>query len=255
MSLLIEATDLEVSYGGERALCDISVDVRRGEVLAVVGPNAAGKTTLLRALASLIMPTRGVVTSNVAPAEAAYLAQSEPLPGDWTARDVVELGRKPRLGFWGQRKNADEEAVRDAMLATGIDGIAHRRIQTLSGGQRQRVALARALAQEPRILFLDEPTTHLDLRHQLETFALLRRVATRGVSTVTVVHDLALAALADRCAVLSRGELVALGPPSVVLEPALVRDVFDATVEILRSCEGRIVIVPLLGDTGVRTDG
>lgn len=252
MSTLIEAQDLEVSYGTHRAVSRVSLAVRRGEVLAVVGPNAAGKTTLLRALASLIAPTRGTVTSTVAPAEAAYLAQSEPLPSEWTALDVVELGRVPHLGFWGQRTNADDEAVRGAMLATRTDGIAHRRIRTLSGGQRQRVALARALAQEPRVLFLDEPTTHLDLRHQIEVFALLRSEAARGVSTVTVVHDLALASLADRCAVLSRGELVALGPPADVLDPELVREVFDATVEVMRSRDGRIVIVPLLGDTGAR---
>ena len=95
-------------------------------------------------------------------------------------------------------------------------------------------------------MFLDEPTTHLDLRHQLETFAVLRREAARGVSIVTIVHDLGLAAHADRCAVLSRGELVALGPPAEVLEPALIRDVFDATVEVLRTHDGRIVIVPSL---------
>jgi iron complex transport system ATP-binding protein len=252
MSALIETKDLEVRYGAHRALSRVSLEVRHGELLAVVGPNAAGKTTLLRALAALIVPTRGTVTSAVTPAEAAYLAQSEPLPGEWTALEVVELGRVPHLGFWGQRRRADDEAVSEAMLATRTDGIAHRRVRTLSGGQRQRVALARALAQEPRILFLDEPTTHLDLRHQIETFALLRNEATRGVSTVAVVHDLALASLADRCAVLSRGELVALGPPADVLEPALVRDVFDAAVEVMRSRDGRIVIVPLLGDTGAR---
>jgi iron complex transport system ATP-binding protein len=252
MNTLIEAKDLEVRYGSQRALSRVSLNVGRGEVLAIVGPNAAGKTTLLRALASLVTPTRGTVTSNVAPADAAYLAQAEPLPGEWTALDVVELGRVPHLGFWGRRRNADAEAVREAMRATRTDGIAHRRMRTLSGGQRQRVALGRALAQEPRILFLDEPTTHLDLRHQIETFALLRRQAARGVSTVTVVHDLALASLADRCAMLSRGELVALGPPADVLEPTLVRNVFDATVEVVRSREGRIVIIPLLGDAGAR---
>jgi iron complex transport system ATP-binding protein len=252
MSALIAAEGLEVRYGTQCALSRVSLEVRRGEVLAVVGPNAAGKTTLLRALASLIVPARGTITSAVAPAEAAYLAQSEPLPSEWTALDVVELGRVPHLGFWGQRRRADDEAVREAMLATRTDGIAHRRIRTLSGGQRQRVALARARAQEPRIMFLDEPTTHLDLRHQIETFVLLRSAAARGVSSVTVVHDLALASLADRCAVLSRGELVALGPPADVLEPKLVRDVFDATVEVMRSRDGRIVIVPLLGDAGAR---
>jgi iron complex transport system ATP-binding protein len=195
------------------------------------------------------------VSTSVAPADAAYLAQSEPLPAEWTAIDVVELGRVPHLGFWGRQGHADEEAVREAMMVTRTDEIAHRRVRTLSGGQLQRVALARALAQEPRLMFLDEPTTHLDLRHQIETFALLRSEAARGVSTVTIVHDLALAAHADRCAVLSRGELVALGPPGAVLVPSLIRDVFEATVDVFRARDGRVVVVPSLGDSESRKTG
>jgi iron complex transport system ATP-binding protein len=243
MTTVARTEGLSVSLGRHRVLYDVTLDVRAGEVLALIGPNAAGKTTLLRALACIIAPATGRVERMVSSTEVAYLAQSEPLPPDWAALEVVELGRVPHLGFWEHPRHTDEQAVREAMLVTNTRHIASRRIATLSGGQRQRIALARALAQEPKLLLLDEPTTHLDLRHQLETFALLRDEARRGVA---VVHDLGLAAHADRCAVLSSGALAALGTPNEVLTPALIFEVFGARVDVVPDRNGRIMVVPTL---------
>jgi iron complex transport system ATP-binding protein len=242
---LVRSRELVVHFGRYEALRGVSLEVRAGEMLSLVGPNAAGKTTLLRALAGLVEARSGQVERLIPTSDIAYLSQSERLPSEWIALDVVELGRLPRLGAWGRRGHDDDRAVRAAMLATGIYDLAHRRIATLSGGQRQRVALARALSQEPRLLLLDEPTTHLDLRHQLDALTLLRAAARRGVATVAVVHDLQLAAQADRMAVLANGELAALGPPESVLEPGLVRKVFGAEVDVWRAA-GRVVITPRL---------
>lgn len=251
MSVLLRVVNFGVRHGTHAAVHDVTLDVQCGEVLAILGPNAAGKTTLLRGLAGLLDPTGGSVERHVEPFEIAYLAQSEPLPAEWTALEVVKLGRAPRLGSWRRLGDADERATRSAMRITRTLDLANRRIATLSGGQRQRVALARALAQEPRILLLDEPTTHLDLRHQLDVIALLRSESRRGVTSVAVVHDLALAGHADRCAVLSHGRLVALGAPKDVLRPALIREVFGAAVDVLPGRDGRIVVVASLDGLGV----
>jgi iron complex transport system ATP-binding protein len=244
MTVLAKVEKLSVAYGPHVVLRDVTLGVRAGEILALVGPNAAGKTTLLRALAGVLPATNGRIERALRPAEVAYLAQSEPLPPEWTALEVIELGRVPHRGFWERQHPGDRQAVQRAMLATETQDIAERRILTLSGGQRQRVALARALAQDPRLLLLDEPTTHLDLRHQLDMFGRLRSLARRGVGVVAIVHDLTLAAHADRCAILSRGRLAALGTPKSVLEPPLIREVFGADVEVLSTRNGRVVIVP-----------
>ncbi len=251
-TVVVLARALGVSLAGTPVLEGVSLDVVAGEVLAIVGPNAAGKTTLLRALADVVPLSSGSIVRRVEPSDVAYLSQSEPLPAEWTVREVVELGRVPRLGLWQRPGPCDARAAHQAMLDTGIANLATRRISTLSGGQRQRVALARALAQEPKLLLLDEPTTHLDLGHQLDTLALLKEGALRGVATIVVVHDLGLAGHADRCAVLSRGRLVALGTPKDVLTQALIGEVFGARVEILESSDGGVVIVPSLDGRGPR---
>lgn len=246
MTALVRAVNASVSYGRHRILDEVSLEVSAGEVVAIVGPNAAGKTTLLRLLASVVEPHAGRVEKSISSRDVAYLAQSEPLPDEWTVLDVVDLGRLPHVGPWARRRAADGHAVREAMLRTRTLDLAHRRVATLSGGQRQRVALARALAQEPKLLLLDEPTTHLDLRHQLETLSLLCEAARRGIAAALVVHDLGLAAHADRCAVIHHGRVAAVGPPKDVLRPPLVRDVFGAHVEVLSNGSGRIVLVPSL---------
>jgi iron complex transport system ATP-binding protein len=246
MTTLLCARNVEASYGRTKALASISLDVHAGEVLAILGPNAAGKTTLLKVLAGVLAPDGGTV-ERPALGDVAYLAQLEPLPPAWTVRALVELGRFPRRGAWARLHAQDHEAVDRALSTTHTLDLATRRIASLSGGQRQRVALARALAQEPRLLLLDEPTTHLDLRHQVEVLNVLRAEARRGVGVVTIVHDLGLAAHADTCAVLREGRLVAVGSPKDVLRPELIRHAFATEVEVLSPGDGRIAIVPSLG--------
>jgi iron complex transport system ATP-binding protein len=247
MTCVLEAENISFSYGRRRVLTGATLAVRSGEITALLGPNGAGKTTLLKALAGLLTPQSGRVHSGAAhQPRIAYLAQSEALPSDWTVRELVELGRLPYVGWWRALSQEDDRVVRDAMGRTRVDSLAGRLIATLSGGERQRVALARALAQEPRVLLLDEPTLHLDLLCQQELFSTLRAESRRGVGIVVVMHDLTAASQADRCAVLAEGAIRAVGRPSEVLTPTLIREVFRAEVEPLQARDGRVVLVPMI---------
>ncbi len=242
MTALLSAQDVHLSYGARAVLKGVTLAVHPGEVVALIGPNGAGKTTLLKALAGLLAPRAGRVDVGSPRARTvAYLAQSEELPADWTVREVVELGRLPYVGFWGDLTAADEQAATRAMERTATLDLQTRRVGALSGGERQRVALARALAQEPRVLLLDEPATHLDLRHQVDLFAALRDEAARGTAVVAVMHDLSFAAQADRCILLSEGKVRADGPPAEALRSDLLGEVYEIDVELLRTSDGRLV--------------
>jgi iron complex transport system ATP-binding protein len=242
--MILTTTDLRFAYV-RPVLEGINLEIHAGEVVALIGPNGAGKTTLLKLMAGLLKPKAGAIRAPEPRARSiAYLAQSEPLPTEFSALEIVRLGRLPFQGFWGRETRADANAVERAMQRTDTTGFADRTLGTLSGGERQRVALARALAQEPKLLLLDEPTNHLDLAHQADLMALLRREALGGLGVVMVVHDLNLAAHADRCLLLFNGRIQAEGSPSEVLRPETLEPVYGVQLETLRTSEGRIVVVP-----------
>jgi iron complex transport system ATP-binding protein len=243
---LLSAEDVRFSYGARTVLRGVGLTVRAGEVVALVGPNGAGKTTLLRVLAGLLPAGPGVVRVAAPRARTvAYLPQSELLPHDWTVRELVELGRLPYTGLWRDPGAGDADAVERAMARTGVAELKDRLVGELSGGERQRVALARALAQEPRVLLLDEPATHLDLRHQADLFAVLHEEADRGTASVAVMHDLGFAAQAHRCVLLADGTVRADGPPSVALRAELLTEVYETEVELLHTADGRVVPTPV----------
>ena len=245
-SPVLSADALEVALGGRRVLEDVSFRVEDGETVAVVGPNGAGKTTLLRAVAGLI-PYGGTLRlrgrdleawpARARACEIALVRQQTDLSVAFTAAEVVGLGRSPHLG-WTQRLGADDERrVEDALEAVGLSDLASRAVTALSGGEQQRVALAQALAQDAGILLLDEPTAHLDVRHQLELQGHL--AALEGRTVIAAVHDLELAArLASRLWVLHRGRLVADGPPADILTADLLRAVFGVEARVELGSEG-----------------
>jgi iron complex transport system ATP-binding protein len=251
MIALLEADQVSHSYGTRTVLEGVSLAVHANEVVALVGPNGAGKTTLLKMLAGLLVPRAGRVARRLSDrADVAYLAQSEELPLDWTVREMVELGRLAHVGLWRALSKRDEVAVDAAMERTRVAPLAHRVLATLSGGERQRAALARALAQEPRVLLLDEPTTHLDLRHQIELFSTLRAEAARGVGIVAVMHDLGFAAWADRCVLLAEGSIRADGTPADVLRAGTIRETYGTAVEVVRARSGALAIAPMFAKEG-----
>ncbi|HEX6927135.1 MAG TPA: iron chelate uptake ABC transporter family permease subunit [Longimicrobiaceae bacterium] len=225
------------------AVHDVALHVELGRVTCLLGPNGSGKSTLLRLLLGTLRADRGRVEilgrdltqwpRRELARKVGVVQQHEEIAFPITARDLVALGRFPRLGHWRAEGDADRRAIARAMELCDVSTFAPRAVQTLSGGERQRVRIARALAQEPEILVLDEPTVALDIRHEMEIFELLRRLAGNGVAVLIVTHNLNLAArYADRLALLHQGSLVAAGPPTTVLTRELVEMVYQWPVRV-----------------------
>ena len=250
--------DLTLSYGERTIIDGFSLDLVPGTITSVVGANGCGKSTLLRALARLLQPQSGEVLLDGEPIRSkpsrevartlGLLPQSPIAPEGITVTDLVGRGRTPHqkpLSRWNQH---DYEAVSTALDATGIADLADRPVDELSGGQRQRVWIAMALAQETDILLLDEPTTFLDVAHQVEVLDLLVDLnRERGTTVVMVLHDLNLAArYSDTLVAVRAGRLHACGAPSDIVTGELVRDVFGLESQIITDpVSGTPIITPI----------
>ncbi len=255
---MLEAERLSAGYSGRAVLHDFSLQLAPGEVVALVGPNGSGKTTALRVLARVLNPLRGDLRLNgrpyahYSPTEfaraVAYAPQTELPEMGFRVYELVLMGRYPhQKGFWGLT-GRDCDAVRAAMEQLEIGHLQERFVSQLSGGERQRVNLARALAQDARYLLLDEPTAHLDLRHQVRLLARLRDwCANRAMAMLMVLHDLNLASeYADRIVLLSEGRIVAQGTPAEVLTPELIERVYHVPALIrTHPLTGRPVVFAL----------
>jgi iron complex transport system ATP-binding protein len=247
------AKGLCVRLGDRPVLADVDIAVAPGELVGLLGPNASGKTTLLRALAGLIEPTSGSVLIDGAPAASvprgerarrlAYLEQGARSEWPLTVERVVALGRAPWLGPWSRATETDARAVADAMARCDVSGLADRPITALSGGEQARVMLARALAGEPDILLADEPVTHLDPFHQLQIMETIRAQATAGGAVIAVLHDLTLAArFCDRIVLLRDGAVAAEGAPADVLNDETLARVFSITAAFIQESDGVLVV-------------
>ena len=242
---ILQVEDLSGGYGSRTVVRQVSFSVQKGEWLSIVGPNGSGKSTVLRLLSRVLIPQAGRVclggrdlhaqlTPQQVARQLALLPQQPRIPAGLTVRQLVSLGRSPHQPWWAwQLTRADWQRVEWALEQTGLGSLALRRVETLSGGERQRAFLALALVQEPQVLLLDEPTTFLDLRHQLELLELLQRLKQeQGLAVVTVLHDLNLAIrYSEQIALLGSGQMQALGSPLAVLTPSRVRQVFGLEVE------------------------
>ena len=248
------ARAVDAGYGTRHVLRRVDLTLEPGGLIALVGPNGAGKSTLLRALAGLIRPTSGAVTLDgvgvLTMTRAALASRIAVVPQafdtlfPFTVREIVGLGRSARLGLFARPRRVDEQAVERAIAEQDLSLLADRRIDALSGGERQRVVLAMALAQEAAVLLLDEPTAHLDPSHQRSVLLRVGELArTRGVVAVAVLHDLNLAALADRVVVIADGSVVADGPPVTALAPDIVSRVFGDGLAVMQVA-GRTVVLP-----------
>ena len=248
----IVAESVGVELDGHTVLDDVSIGVNEGEVLALVGPNGAGKSTLLGVLSGERRPSRGSVSldgrelGGIRHAELArlrsVLTQDNQVSFPFRVVEVVSMGRSP----WARTVEGrdDIQAVQEAMDAADVSHLADRRYTALSGGERARVSLARVLAQRAPIVFLDEPTAALDLRHQEDVMRQARALAEGGCAVVVVLHDLSLAgAYADRIALVSGGRIDAIGTPAEVLTEERVERVYGLPVN-LHLVGGRPVVVP-----------
>ncbi len=256
---MLRVEGLRVSYGPRDVLLGVDLDVAAGELAVLIGPNGCGKTTLLRSIAGAVRPAGGrVLIDGVDGREmkaaglartVAVVPQAATLPAGFTAREAVLMGRAPHLGLLRSEGRRDVDAARRAMADAGCADLADRRVDELSGGERQRVVIARALAQEPRLLLLDEPTSHLDLGHQASVLRLLQRLCReQGLAVLAVVHDLALASQAgDRLLLMEGGRIVADGTAAEVLTAERVASVYHAAVSVIdHPASGRPLVVARL---------
>jgi iron complex transport system ATP-binding protein len=236
---------------------DLSFVAAPRECVAIIGPNGSGKSTLLRLLGGLLSPEAGAVSLEGAPLAGmtprerarrmAVVLPEAPLLFNFGVLEVVLMGRAPHLGLWGLEGKADYDVAHRALDDVGLGGLGDRPVHDLSSGERQRVMIARALAQEPRLLLLDEPTAFLDLKHGLAIHEILTDLRRRrGLTVVVVSHDLHLAARhADRLVLLHHGRIVADGPPDAVLTPERLAPVYETEVAVLRDpATGALLVIP-----------
>src|SRR5438309_11398526 len=248
-----------VTFGYERAplLYDVQLQVHKGEMVGLLGPNGSGKTTLLRLVSGVLLPQQGTIVLDghnlqdwgrrgVA-RNIAVVPQELHVPFAFTVEQMVNLGRTPFVNLLGSNSRQEAIVVQDAMQAADVTPLANRIFNELSGGERQRVIVAMALAQQPKLLLLDEPTSHLDIKYQVETLELVQRLnRERGVTVMAAMHDLNLAArYFPRLLLFQRG-IVADAAPAEVLEPGVLRRVYgvDVQVGILRGAEHISVLPP-----------
>lgn len=248
--------ELGVRLGGREILRDVSFEVPAGSWVCAIGPNGAGKTTLMHAVAGLV-PFEGAVTLSGRPLDVyrrrerarlvALVPQQPVIPDAMSVERYVLLGRTPHLGLLGAEGRKDVIVVRTVLERLELGWATERRLDTLSGGELQRAVLARALAQDAPLLLLDEPTTGLDLGHQIDVLELIDELRREdGLSVLSTMHDLTLAGrFADRFALLSHGRLVAEGTRSEVLDPATIAEHFGAGVRIIGDGEIGWAVVPV----------
>jgi iron complex transport system ATP-binding protein len=253
----LRASKVTAGYGATSVLHAVSFEVEAGEMLAIVGPNGAGKSTMLKVAGGSLTPSHGQVELLGAPLKnygrrelarvLATVAQDNQPAFRFTVLEIVLMGRAPHLGSFHFETRHDLAIAQAALERFGLLGLAHRSIDEVSGGERKRVFLARALAQEPRVVLLDEPAAFLDMRHVAEIFTRLRELcAERGLAVVATMHDLNTAAhYADRVLIVKNGTAVACGAPEEVLTAANLAHVYEVEVHIGRNpATGALVVLP-----------
>jgi iron complex transport system ATP-binding protein len=257
-SPMLEVKKITCGYGKRIVLKGVSLGITQGELLGIIGPNGSGKTTLLRGISGFLPLTAGAIffegrgTHQIPHRELAQkigvVTQSSEPPPLFSVEEFILLGRIPH---WGNLQfletTKDAHIAESAMELTGVAHLKGRMLGELSGGERQLVFVARAIAQEPHLLLLDEPTTHLDIGHQAQIMDLLRYLNTeRALTIVMVLHDLTLASLScDRLLLLHQGRVRKIGTPKAVLTQGVIEEVYQTTVRVMEtSAKGRPVILP-----------
>ncbi|WP_069159983.1 ABC transporter ATP-binding protein [Nocardia altamirensis] len=254
MTAHLTTTELDLAYGDTVIVTDASVEFPAGQITVIVGRNGCGKSTLLRGLARLMPPAAGAVLldgADIAHQPARVLArrlgmlpQQPVAPDGITVGELVGRGRHPHQRWFRQWSEEDTTAVRNALAATDTLDLIDRTMDQLSGGQRQRVWIALAIAQDPEVMLLDEPTTFLDLAHQLDVLDVLRKLLPRTI--IAVLHDLNLAArYADHLVAMKDGRVVQQGPPAQIVRADLVSEVFDLDCAVIEDpITGTPLVVP-----------
>ena len=260
----LSAEGLSYSVEAQTLLDNVRLHAKQGQFVGLIGPNGAGKSTLLRALSGMLKHQHGAVllegtdlsslSSRDVAASMALVSQIAPYTHGFTSFELVLMGRYPHLGRFQIEGSEDNRIARDAMRQTDTERFADRTLDTLSGGERQRVFVSRALAQQPRILLLDEPTSNLDVFHQLKVLDLVRQLVNDGLTAVAAIHDLYMAArYCDRLVLLSAGRVLAEGTPEEVLTPEAIESAFGVRCAVYPDPVTGSLAISLIGPADVHT--
>jgi iron complex transport system ATP-binding protein len=247
----IEANRVDFFYNATQILHNVSMSLRQGEFTGIIGPNGAGKSTLLRLLCGILQPRTGTVElfgSNMSAQshmtiarQIAFVPQETHFALNFAVEDIVGMGRYPYKHPFEREDQLDRTAIENALLAANVSELRARTINSLSSGERQLVVIARALAQSPKVMLLDEPTSHLDLRHQHAIMDLLDKLNREGISIAVVHHDLNLASLYCRNLILMhKGKIHAEGRPADILNKKILKEVYDTDVTIVSHPEKNV---------------
>ena len=258
---VVRMESVAFAYPGREIFLDLNLSIEDGEILGLIGPNSSGKTTLLKLMDGLLQPQGGKVfleekdlgllsRAEVA-RRVAVVPQEAEVPFAFTAGEIVLMGRSPYLGRFGWEKKTDLEIAHESMALTDVTGLENRPFAELSGGEKQRVLLAKALTQQPKVLLLDEPASHLDLKHQVELHELIRSLnREKKLTVLNISHDLNMAAeYSHRMVLLQRGSVYAVGTPSEVVTEENIRRVYEIRVMVERNpLSGAPRVTPLGGN-------
>jgi iron complex transport system ATP-binding protein len=239
----ISFNNLSLGYGSHTVLENINLELPSGCITALLGPNGCGKSTLLKSITKILTPTKGEVkylNKNVKDIDSKYfstqislLPQVQPIPEGITVETLISYGRSPYTGFWGKVTKSDKQFMYQVMEEVGVLELKNSFLNELSGGQRQRAWLAMVLAQDTPYILLDEPTTYMDINHQVELMAILRRLNRKGKTIIVVLHDINQAArYCDHLVLLKKGKLIAQGSPSEMITQTMMKEVFEIDTQI-----------------------
>jgi iron complex transport system ATP-binding protein len=253
---MLEVNDIVVSYGSRQILNKVGIHAEHGQFVGIIGPNGSGKTTLVKTINRIIRPNSGSITidgRNVENMDSTEIAKNIAMVSqvisinfEFTVEDVVLMGRTPYIK--GAETHEDMEIVQDAMEKTKILHLKDRFVTQLSGGELQKVIIARALAQDPKILLLDEPTSHLDITNQIDILNLVKDASRKGMLVIAVIHDLNLAAYyCDRLCLIRDGDLISIGTPEEVLTPNNIKATYNIDVDVINNnVTNSLYVIPLL---------
>ena len=252
MDDLLSVRDLSIEFGGFRALDGVSFDIGEGKLVGLIGPNGCGKSTLMRCISRIYEPTSGSITVDgkdvlhLKPPEVAKLVASVPAElGSTFIMDMVVLGRYPFVDRLWWETPEDERITREALRTFGLDNIRNRQLSLCSSGERQRALIAKAYVQEPRLMLVDEPTAHLDMKYKLQVMEYLRRMARSDMTVLVAEHDISLMArYCDTCIIMKKGGIVTIGDPNEVITEQLIRDVYEVDSRVGLDADGEIYVLP-----------
>jgi iron complex transport system ATP-binding protein len=253
---LLELRKLNKTYdNGMHAVRDVSYSIRPGLLVGLIGPNGCGKSTMMRCINRLHPITSGEVLidgESVTKSSHSELAKKiANVPAELrtsfglTVLDTVMMGRYPHMNtLWWETKE-DEELVEDAMRKFGVEQFANRQLHTLSSGERQRVLIAKAYVQEPRLMLVDEPTSHLDMRYKLEVMEYLQYMVKKDMSVLVAEHDISLMArYCDLCIIMKKGEIVSIGDPKEIITSKLIEEVYEVNASVGFDADGELYVLP-----------